>query len=118
MLQASKCSTRTIRSILVWENFHPDAAAFWQRVDANSASACGRALAFNRRILVADIESCDFMAGSQDLEELRRSGLQKSYHCEHGGDITEVGLNAGLLPASAGTVRNHHQFAYQVSEEG
>ena len=62
--------------LLAWKNFHPDAAAFWQRVDANSASACGQALLSNHRILVADVESCDFMAGSQDLEELRRSGIR------------------------------------------
>lgn len=65
-----------ILKLLAWRGFHPDAAAFWDRVDANSASTCGEALKTGRRILVSDVERCAFMAGTQDLEAYRRSNLR------------------------------------------
>ncbi|MGH1571770.1 PAS domain-containing protein [Methylobacterium sp. P31] len=65
-----------ILKLLAWRGFHPDAAAFWDRVDADSASTCGEALKTGRRILVSDVERCAFMAGTQDLEAYRRSNLR------------------------------------------
>jgi PAS domain S-box-containing protein len=63
-------------TLLGWRNFHPDSAAFWQRVHADAGSACGAALRDNVRVVVTDVDSCDFMAGTQDLEECRRSGIR------------------------------------------
>ena len=63
-------------TLLAWRNFHPDSAVFWQRVTVASGSTCGKALADNERVLVADIEACDFMAGMQDQQEYRRSGIR------------------------------------------
>jgi PAS domain S-box-containing protein len=62
--------------LLAWRNFHPDSVVFWQRVTVGSGSTCSKALADNERVLVADIEACDFMAGTQDQQEYRRSGLR------------------------------------------
>ena len=59
-----------------WRNFHPDSAAFWHRVTADAASTCGVALRDNVRVLVSDVDLCEFMAGTQDLEEYRRSGIR------------------------------------------
>jgi PAS domain S-box-containing protein len=59
-----------------WRNFHPDSAAFWSRVTADAASSCGVALRDNVRVLVSDVDLCEFMAGTQDLEEYRRSGIR------------------------------------------
>ncbi|HXI30233.1 MAG TPA: PAS domain S-box protein [Vicinamibacterales bacterium] len=58
------------------KNFHPDSAAFWQRVTADAGSTCGVALRDNLRVMVTDVDACAFMAGSQDLEEYRRSGIR------------------------------------------
>ena len=58
------------------KNFHPDSAAFWQRVTAYAGSTCGVALRDNLRVMVTDVDACAFMAGSQDLEEYRRSGIR------------------------------------------
>jgi PAS domain S-box-containing protein len=57
-------------------NLHPDSAMFWQRVTAEAWSTCGMALRKGMRVLVDDIESCEFMAGTRDLEEYRRSGIR------------------------------------------
>jgi PAS domain S-box-containing protein len=73
MLAADHPSLR----LLAWKNFHPDSAAFWQQVaPAGAGSTCGRALRYNERVVVADVEACDFMAGTEDLREFRRSGIR------------------------------------------
>jgi PAS domain S-box-containing protein len=74
-MQILERRTGTLK-LLAWRGFHPQAAAFWERVDANGASACGEALKTARRILVSDIETCEFMAGSKDLEAYRLSNLR------------------------------------------
>jgi len=63
-------------TLLAWKNFHPDSAAFWQRVAVGAGSTCSKALRDNERVVVADIEACEFMAGTQDLQEYRRSGIR------------------------------------------
>ncbi len=63
-------------TLLGWRNFHPDSAAFWQRVTAGAGSTCGAALRDNVRVLVTDVDVSEFMAGTQDLEECRRSGIR------------------------------------------
>jgi PAS domain S-box-containing protein len=62
--------------LLAWRNFHADSATFWARVTADAGSTCGVALRDNARVLVADVESCAFMAGTQDLDEYRRSAIR------------------------------------------
>jgi PAS domain S-box-containing protein len=63
-------------TLLGWRNFHPDSAQFWARVTAEAGSTCGVALRDNVRVVVSDVDSCEFMAGTQDLEQYRRSGLR------------------------------------------
>jgi PAS domain S-box-containing protein len=62
--------------LLAWKSFHPKSAEHWQWVDAGSGTTCGQALAKRQRVVVGDVETCDFMAGTQDMEEYRRSGLR------------------------------------------
>jgi len=62
-------------TLLGWRNFHPDSAAFWQRVTADAGSTCGTALRNNVRVLVTDVELCEWMAGTPDLVAYRRSGI-------------------------------------------
>ena len=72
MLAADQASL----SLLGWKNFHPDSAAFWQRVEVGAGSTCSKALSDNERVVVADVEASAFMAGTQDLQEYRRSGIR------------------------------------------
>ncbi|HEU5255046.1 MAG TPA: PAS domain S-box protein [Vicinamibacterales bacterium] len=63
-------------TLFAWRNFHPDSVAFWHRVTADAASTCGVALRDNVRVVVSDVDLCEFMAGTPDLEEYRRSGIR------------------------------------------
>ena len=72
MLAADHTSLR----LLAWTNFHPASAAFWQRVAVGAASTCSRALRDNERVVVPDIEACEFIAGTPDQQEYRRSGIR------------------------------------------
>src|SRR5262249_16263273 len=62
--------------LLAWRGFHPESAAFWKRVHLNSASSCGVAMSAGCRVTVPDIEACDFMAGTGDLDAARRSNIR------------------------------------------
>ena len=72
MLEADHTSLR----LLAWKNFHPGSAAFWQRVEVRAGSTWSKALHDNARVVVADIEAGEFMAGTQDQLEYRRSGIR------------------------------------------
>ena len=62
--------------LLGWRDFHPESATFWDEVTAEAGSTCGVALRDNMRVHVSDVESCGFMAGTQDLVEYRRSRIR------------------------------------------
>ncbi len=62
--------------LLAYRGFNPAAAAFWEWVRPASGSTCGVALAIRQRSIVADVELSDFMAGSEDLETYRHTGIR------------------------------------------
>ena len=62
--------------LLVWRGFHRESAAFWERVNLDSACTCGVALSEGRRIIVPDTEACDFVAGAGDVDAYRRSNIR------------------------------------------
>ena len=72
MLAADNTSLR----LLAWTNFHPDCVPFWERVAVGAGSTCSKALSDNQRVVVTDIESCDFMAGTPEQLEYRRAGVR------------------------------------------
>lgn len=59
-----------------WRGFDPASAEFWGLVVPESASTCGLALAGGDRVVVSDVEAAAALAGSEDLEEYRRSRLR------------------------------------------
>ena len=61
---------------LAWKGFHPQSAVFWEWVNLDSASTCGLALSSGRRVVVPDIATCEFMAGTADLDEYLRSNIR------------------------------------------
>jgi PAS domain S-box-containing protein len=70
------CPERSELRLLACRGFHPVSAAFWEWVSLDSASSCGLALSAGARIVVPDVEACDFMAGTGDLDAYRRSGIR------------------------------------------
>jgi hypothetical protein len=62
--------------LLAWKGFHPQSAIFWEWVYLDSTSTCGLALSAGCRVVVPDVETCDFMAGTPDLGEYRRSNIR------------------------------------------
>jgi PAS domain S-box-containing protein len=62
--------------LLAWKRFHPQSAIFWERVHLDSACSCGLALSAGCRVVVPDIETCVFMAGTPDFDESRRSNIR------------------------------------------
>lgn len=61
--------------LLAWRGFHPDSAAYWQRVSTDTPSACGAALEHGQRMVVLDVNDPASGIASGSLQEYRRSGL-------------------------------------------
>jgi GAF domain-containing protein len=62
--------------LLAWQGFDPAAVAFWEWVRVDGSSTCGVALRSGQRVMVPDVETCGFMAGTDDLETYRRAGIR------------------------------------------
>lgn len=72
MLDAGRGELR----LLAFRGFHPDSAKFWEWVRPASGSTCGRAMATRQRVVVSDTETCEFMAGTEDMHFYRRSKIR------------------------------------------
>jgi PAS domain S-box-containing protein len=62
--------------LLGHRGFTPEAAAFWSIVCANANCTCGQALASGERIIVADVDACEYMTASDDLAMYRQTGIR------------------------------------------
>ena len=92
--------------LLAYRGFNPTAAAFWEWVRPGSGSTCGAALATGNRSIVPDIELSDFMAGSEDLETYRQTGIRSV-------QSTPLLSRAGRL---LGMISTHWRNPHQPSE--
>ena len=73
------CPERGVRGelrLLGHRGFSPEAAKRWQWVGPTAPTTCGEALRSGHRIAVADVRSCDFMAGSDGLEEYQSAEIR------------------------------------------
>lgn len=62
--------------LLAQRGFSRKAVDFWEWVRLDSTSSCGAALRNGHRIIIDDVETCDFMAGTDDLEQYRETGMR------------------------------------------
>src|SRR5215510_1170533 len=69
-------SERNQLRLLAWKGFHPQSAIFWEWVHLDSVCTCGLALSSGCRVVVPDIDTCDSMAGTADINEYRRSNIR------------------------------------------
>ena len=54
--------------LLGHRGFSAEAAKRWEWVTPSTRTTCGEALRTGRRIVVPDVRTCDFLAGSEDLD--------------------------------------------------
>ena len=62
--------------LLAHKGFDPSSLAFWEWVTPGAGCICGAALASGERSIVPDVESCDFMAGTESLGAYRKAGMR------------------------------------------
>lgn len=62
--------------LLGHQGFSPEAAKFWAWVRADSKCTCGVAISRRQRVIAADIENEEFMAGTADQEQLLKAGIR------------------------------------------
>lgn len=72
--------------LLAFRGFNAEAALFWHRVPADSGSTCAAALRTGKRVIVPDVEECDFIQGTEDLATTGspESARCKVHRCCHG----------------------------------
>ena len=92
--------------LLTWKGFDPAGAAYWERVRADSRSTCGVALSTGQRVIVSDVEICDLMAGTVDLEYYRLAGIKAL-------QSTPLVSRSGRL---VGMISTHWRRQHQPSE--
>src|SRR4030095_16191692 len=62
--------------LLAFRGYSPEAAASWEWIGPDHPTTCGMALRTGRRCIVADVETCDWMAGTEDLHYYREIALR------------------------------------------
>jgi PAS domain S-box-containing protein len=62
--------------LLATKGFPPNSTDYWNIVESGSGSSCGQAIKHNRAIVVPDVERSEALAGTEDLEALRLSGIR------------------------------------------
>ncbi len=62
--------------LLAFRGFSAAASKLWTWVNADSKCTCGVAYRTLRRVIVADVEQCDFLAGTRDLEGYLETGIR------------------------------------------
>ncbi|HEU4983309.1 MAG TPA: MEDS domain-containing protein [Acidobacteriaceae bacterium] len=62
--------------LLAHRGFNSEASKFWEWVRLGSESTCGVALRTRIRTVVADVDKCEWMAGTADLETYRATGIR------------------------------------------
>lgn len=86
--------------------FTPEATKFWEWVNAHSTCSCGVALATGRRAIVPDIETCDFIAGTDHLVHYRQTGIRAM-------QSTPLIARSGAL---VGVISTHWRNPHQPAE--
>jgi signal transduction histidine kinase len=62
--------------LLAHRGFSSKAAKFWSWVGMESNGSCGAALRAAKRVIVQDVDECEFMAGTDDLKMARDLGIR------------------------------------------
>lgn len=93
--------------LLAFRGFNPQAAKFWEWVSVDSQCSCGAALRCGKRVMVPDVEKCDFMAGTGQVEAYLQAGI-------HAVQSTPLISRSGNV---VGMISTHWRHAHQPAEQ-
>ncbi|MBD2579342.1 PAS domain S-box protein [Oscillatoria sp. FACHB-1406] len=62
--------------LLSYRGFDPEIAASWEWVAVDDQTVCAMALASKERAIVSDVENCNFIVGTANLDSFRRCGIR------------------------------------------
>jgi signal transduction histidine kinase/ActR/RegA family two-component response regulator len=62
--------------LLAWKGLDGQSVRYWREVEADSPSACGKALNAKERVAITDTERCETLIDTPVLAEFRRSGIR------------------------------------------
>jgi signal transduction histidine kinase/DNA-binding response OmpR family regulator len=92
--------------LLAHRGLAPASAAYWKWVRLDDANSCAIAMSRNERVVVADVEACDLIAGTEDLAQYRLSGIRTTQ------STPLVSRNGRLV----GMISTHWRKVYEPSE--
>lgn len=69
-------AARGALQLIAHHGLNEEAVEFWQWVPPGRATTCGKALELGERVIAADFETCEFIAGSEDLVAFRKAGVR------------------------------------------
>ncbi len=62
--------------LLAYRGFTPEAVKSWEWIDVEKAcTSCSQAVRTHKRVIVSDVQQCNFMQGSEDLDVYIKSGI-------------------------------------------
>ena len=93
--------------LLGFRGFDPDAARFWEWVRTDSFCSCGAALRLRKRVVVADVDTCDFMEGTPDKVNYLKAGIRAV-------QTTPLTSRSGEL---VGMISTHWRSTHEPSEQ-
>jgi signal transduction histidine kinase/ActR/RegA family two-component response regulator len=64
--------------LIAHRGLNDEAVASWKWVKAGQATSCGEALEVGKRVIVADVEHCEFISSSEDLAPFRKAGVKSA----------------------------------------
>jgi signal transduction histidine kinase/FixJ family two-component response regulator len=92
--------------LLAYSGFVPESAAYWSRVRMGDASSCAQATVRQERVIVADVEACEPLVGTEDLVHFRLCGIRAT-------QSTPLVSRTGRL---VGMMSTHWREVHQPSE--
>lgn len=93
--------------LVAFRGFTPDAARFWEWVDADSKCTCGMALRAAQRVVAPDLTACRIIADSEDHEVYVKTGIRA---CQ---TTPLIGRGGNVV----GMISTHWRVPHQPSEE-
>jgi signal transduction histidine kinase len=89
-----------------WRGFEPVFGKLFELVGPSSNTSCGFAMTTGHRVVVADVETCDFIAGTAALENHRKMGIRAM-------QSTPLVSRGGAI---LGMMSTHWRYPHQPSE--